>query len=324
MGRLLLRLGLILVILTLALGGVVAYGVHRVHQPGPLNEPLVLLIPRGEGVAAIAKRLEAADVVGHALLFRLGVRLSGNDRALRAGEYAFPAFVSTHEAMTILIEGETVLRKLTVPEGLTTAEVMTVLGGAEGLEGELQTPLLEGELLPETYAYTWGETRESLVLRMQKAMAETLLALWEGRDEGLPFATPLEALTLASLIEKETAVPEERSRIAAVFFNRLKRGMRLQSDPTVVYALTKGSGALGRPLTTADLETSHPYNTYRVEGLPPGPIANPGRAAIEAAFHPLATDEFYFVADGNGGHVFARTLAEHRKNVRRWQRIRKN
>ncbi len=324
MGRLLLRLGLILVILTLALGGIVAYGVHRFHQPGPLDEPLVLLIPRGEGVAAIAKRLEAADVVGHALLFRLGVRLSGNDRALRAGEYAFPAFVSTHEAMTILIEGETVLRKLTVPEGLTTAEVMTVLGGAEGLEGELQTPLLEGELLPETYAYTWGETRESLVLRMQKAMAETLLTLWEGRDEGLPFATPLEALTLASLIEKETAVPEERSRIAAVFLNRLKRGMRLQSDPTVVYALTKGSGALGRPLATADLETSHPYNTYRVEGLPPGPIANPGRAAIEAAFHPLATDELYFVADGNGGHVFARTLAEHRKNVRRWQRIRKN
>ncbi|MCE2510185.1 MAG: endolytic transglycosylase MltG [Alphaproteobacteria bacterium] len=322
MGRILLRAGLILLILVLALGGVVAYGIDRFHQPGPLREPVRLLIPKGEGMAAVTRRLEAAGVLGNGFLFRLGVRLSGEDRALRAGEYAFPAFVSPHGVMDTLVRGEAVLRRLTVAEGLTTAAVLALIREAEGLEGAITASPPEGTLLPETYAYVWGETRDSMIARMQRAMAETLASSWAARAEGLPLDSAQEALILASIVERETALPEERPRIAAVFLNRLKRGMRLQSDPTVVYALSK-EGRLDRPLTQADLETDDPYNTYRVRGFPPGPIANPGRAAIEAVMRPLETDELYFVADGSGGHVFARTLKEHRKNVRRWKRLQK-
>lgn len=323
MGRTLLRVGLLLLILVMAAGGIVSFGVERFHRPGALAEPVTLVMPRGESVAAMTQRLEAAGVLGNGFLFRLGVRLSGNDRALRAGEYEFPAFVSSAGVMEILVKGEAVLRKLTVAEGLTTANVLALVKAADGLDGEIAKAPSEGELLPETYAYVWGEERASVVARMRRAMADTLAELWAERAEGLPLDSPRQALILASIIERETAVPEERPRIAAVFLNRLRRGMRLQSDPTVVYGLSKGEGSLDRPLTKADLEIDHPYNTYRIRGFPPGPIANPGRAAIEAALKPLKTDELYFVADGSGGHVFARTLKEHRKNVRRWLRLRK-
>ena len=282
MGRFLLRAGLILLILVLALGGVFAYGVERFHEPGPLAEPVTLIVPKGEGVGAIARRLEAAGVLENGFLFRIGLRLSGNDRALRAGEYEFPAQVSFREAMEILVRGEMVRRKLTVAEGLTMANVVALVQAAEGLEGEITEMPSEGELLPETYTYVWGETRDSMIAQMRRAMGETLHDLWAARAEGLPLDSPEEALILASIVERETAIPEERPRIAAVFLNRLKRGMRLQSDPTVVYALSKGEGGLDRPLTQADLDTEDPYNTYRVQGFPPGPIANPGRAAIAA------------------------------------------
>ena len=223
------------------------------------------------------------------------------------------------------IDDAAVLRNFTVAEGLTTAQVLALLDGAEGLEGRIvdASLLLEGAFLPETYAYSWGETKQSLVARMRHAMTETLDELWAGRAEGLPLASPHAALVLASMVEKETALAEERPRVAAVFFNRLRRGMRLQSDPTVVYALLHGKGSLVRPLTLADLKIDDPYNTYRVRGIPPGPIANPGRAAIAAVLRPLVTDELYFVADGSGGHVFARSLKEHQRNVRRLRRLRK-
>jgi len=320
-----LRLGLVFLILMMALGGVVAYGIDRFQQPGPYGKAVTLVIPRGEGVGAIARRLEVAKVLESGAFFHVAVRLSGNDRALRAGEYAFPPFASPADVMKILRDGAAVLRKFTVAEGLTTAHVLALLDGAAGLEGEIadgRAPL-EGALLPETYAYSWGETKQALIARMGRAMTKTLDELWAGRVAGLPLASPHDALVLASLIEKETAVAEERPRIAAVFLNRLKRGMRLQSDPTVVYALVRGQGKLDRPLTRADLKTDDPYNTYRVRGIPPGPIANPGRAAIAAVLQPLVTDELYFVADGRGGHVFARSLKEHQRNVRRFRRLRK-
>lgn len=323
MGHFLLRAGLVFLIVVLALGGVFAYGVERFHEPGPLTGPATLIIPKGEGVGAMARRLEAAGILENGFLFRIGVQLSGNDRALRAGEYEFPAQVSPHEVMEALVRGEMVHRRLTVAEGLTTASVVALIAAAEGLEGEITEMPSEGALLPETYTYVWGETRDSMIVQMRRAMEETLRDLWAGRAEGLPLDTPEEGLILASIVERETAIPEERPRVAAVFLNRLKRGMRLQSDPTVVYALSKGEGSLDRPLTQADLDTEDPYNTYRIQGFPPGPIANPGRAAIEAVMHPLETDELYFVADGSGGHVFARTLKEHRKNVRRWKQLRK-
>ncbi len=322
-----LRLGLVFLILMMALGGIAAYGVDRFHQPGLQGASVTLVMPRGEGVGAMTRRLEAAGTLENGFLFRLGVRLSGNDRALKAGEYVFPPFASPAEVMTILIEGATVQRRLTVAEGLTTAQVLALLKAAEGLEGEVAEAPAEGALLPETYAFSWGDTKAALIARMRGAMAATLAELWSRRAAGLPLATPEDALVLASLVEKETALAEERPRVAAVFLNRLKRGMRLQSDPTVVYALARRKGNLEQPLdrllTRADLEIKDTYNTYHARGLPPGPIANPGRAAIEAVLQPLVTDELYFVADGSGGHAFARSLKEHRRNVRRLRRLRK-
>ena len=211
-----------------------------------------------------------------------------------------------------------------MPEGLTVAEVLALVGGAEGLAGEADGALAEGALLPETYNYSWGDDRGDLVDRMAAAMDAALAELWEGRADELPFDTPEEALVLASIVEKETGIAGERARVAAVFVNRLRRGMRLQSDPTVVYALTEGSGALGRQLIRDDLAVQHPYNTYVHAGLPPGPIANPGRASIAAALDPAVSGDLYFVADGSGGHAFAPTLAQHNRNVARWRRLRRN
>ena len=192
----------------------------------------------------------------------------------------------------------------------------------DGLTGTIDARPLEGALLPETYHYSWGDGRPELIARMRRNMAQVLAELWPGRQSDLPLKTPGEALILASIVEKETAIATERRRVAAVFVNRLRRGMRLQSDPTVVYGVTGGTGRLARALNRQDLAKPTLYNTYRIDGLPPTPIANPGRASIEAVLNPLTTAELYFVADGSGGHAFAKTLAEHNKNVRRWRRLR--
>ena len=240
---------------------------------------------------------------------------------MRAGEYRFPAGISMDAAIALLASGETVKRRITVAEGLTTGEVLDLVGANEGLAGDLPPDVGEGSLLPETYYFSYGDTRSGLVRRMRESMKATLAALWEKRDPNILLATPEEALVLASIIERETALASERARISAVFHNRLRHGMRLQSDPTVAYALTLGRVPLDRPLARSDLRVDSPYNTYRVNGLPPGPIANPGRASIEAALHPAPTHELYFVADGTGGHAFARSFAEHLRNVARWRRI---
>ncbi len=318
MRRVAVRILILGVGVLIALGAVAAWAVDRYVSPGPLKEPATLIIPRGIGVDGIARRLAEAGVIDNRLLFTLAARLGG-DRALQAGEYAFAPGMSARGVMELLRSGRTVVRRLTIAEGLTTAQVLDGLRSADGLEETVSPIPGEGELLPETYHYSYGHDRNRLIERMRRAMDETLVELWATRAPGLPFDTPREALVLASIVEKETAVPEERARIAAVFINRLRRGMRLQSDPTVVYALTDGERPLDRPLGHADLEIDSPYNTYVVDGLPPGPICNPGRASIRAVLNPLETDELYFVADGSGGHVFSRTLEEHNRNVRRWR-----
>jgi UPF0755 protein len=287
---------------------------------GPVDADVTLVLPHGSGLTQVGQALAASGVIRHALIFEANVWLEGAAHALKAGEYKFPAHLTGREVMEMLRQGRTVVHHLTIPEGLTTEEVLVRVAEAPALVGDLPPAPGEGMLLPETYNYSWGDSRAALVRRMAKAMAETLAQLWAERTPGLPYATPEQALTLASIVEKETAIPAERPRIAGVFVNRLRLNMRLQSDPTVVYALNGGKGPLGRELTRADLELASPYNTYEVNGLPPGPIANPGRAAIAAVMQPLATKELYFVADGTGGHAFAQTLEAHNKNVERWRK----
>jgi UPF0755 protein len=291
------------------------------NRPGPTSEKVTVILPRGTGIPEIAARLADAGVIRHPLIFRLAVRITGSDRALKAGEYAFPAQVTPRGVLGMLQRGETVARRLTVAEGLTVAQIFALLDQAAGLSGPLPELPPEGSLLPETYFYAYGDSRINMVKRMRKAMRETLADLWIARSENLPFASPEEALILASIVDKETSLPAERDQVAAVFVNRLRREMRLQSDPTVIYGLTAGDGALGRALTRQDWLHASPFNTYQVAGLPPGPIANPGRAAIEAVLNPADVDYLYFVADGSGGHAFARTLREHNRNVARWRRI---
>ena len=292
------------------------------HGRGPLMVDATVVIDNGTGVVTIGRQLEEAGVVEDYRLFALGVRLFSGGRPLRAGEYKFGTGMSEEQVMRMLLSGATVARRITVPEGYTTAQVLRMVAAAEGLVGELppDTPG-EGRLLPETYFYTRGETRFTMVNRMTDGMQQALQKLWTQRAADLPYDTVDKALALASIVEKETASPMERAHIAGVFANRLRRGMPLQSDPTVIYAVTNGSGPLGRPITSADLQVKSPYNSYLYKGLPPGPICNPGLAAIQAVLHPLASKDLYFVADGTGGHAFAQTLAEHNKNVAAWRKI---
>jgi UPF0755 protein len=320
-----LRAGLVVAGLAALGAGAALYGYHEFVRPGPLREAAVVVVPRGHGLDGVARTLETSGVVRDGRVFALGTALLGRGRPLKAGEYAFPAAISAADAMRLLLEGRTVVRRLTVAEGLTTAQVLALIAASTALDGALPAPPPgEGELLPETYNYAWGDSRSGMVERLRRAMTDALAGLWARRAPELPLASPREALILASVIEKETGIDAERARVAAVFVNRLKRGMRLQSDPTVIYGLTAGEHPLNRDLTRADLERPTPYNTYLIAGLPPAPIANPGRASLIAATHPAETDALYFVADGSGGHAFAATLEEHARNVARWRRLQRD
>ena len=304
---------------------VVAWGGYdKFNRPGPLTQQRTLIIEKGMGVASIANQLEAANVVESAFIFRLGVRLHGRENVLRAGEYQFPVHISMRDAAVLIASAKTVKRRLTIAEGLTTRQVIKLVSSTEGLAGEISgNSLSEGVLLPETYFFDYGETRDMLTRRMRTAMDQALAQVWMTRRSNIAIKTPEEALVLASLIEKETAKPEERARVSAVFHNRLRRGMRLQTDPTVVFAIAGGAGPLNRPLSRRDLTFPSPYNTYLNKGLPPGPIANPGKASLQAAVRPSDAEDLYFVADGTGGHAFARTLRQHNRNVAKWRRLEK-
>ena len=313
--RALIGLGLAALVVAAA----VAWLAYDFNRPGPLAVETTVIIDKGDGLATIAERLERAGIIANALVFRAGVRALGEAGNLRAGEYRFPPAVSARAVAAGLAAGRTVVRRLTVPEGLTSAEIAALIAAEPGLTGDTGVTPEEGKLLPETYHFSYGDSRSAMIARMREAMAATLAELWPRRSAGLPLSSPAEAVILASIVEKETAVAGERPRVAAVFINRLKRGMPLQADPTVAYALTADGIGQDRQLTRADLGRTSPYNTYLVQGLPPGPIANPGRAALEAVLNPAQSDELYFVADGSGGHAFARTLAEHNRNVAAWR-----
>ncbi|MFO1154005.1 MAG: endolytic transglycosylase MltG [Rhodospirillales bacterium] len=293
----------------------------RTVSPGPLRHDTTLIIEKGAASPEIAAQLAAAHVIASPYLFELAVRFSDPVRPLKSGEYAFPAHISQRDVLDMLQDGRTVVHKLIIPEGLTTAQVITRLQAAYGLVGEIAEMPAEGTLLPATYTYSWGDGRQGLLNWMSRGMHRTVDTLWAERQPDLPLKSPEEAVILASIVEKETAIPSERPRIAAVFLNRLRLGMRLEADPTVAYGVGGDTAPLGRPLTRTDLRRAHPYNTYVIAGLPPGPIANPGKAALAAVLQPIKSDELYFVADGAGGHAFARTYEEHKDNVSRWRAL---
>lgn len=308
----------------IAAAGIAYYLYASFTGPGPSIEDKTLVIPKGSGVTQIAGILKSENVIEDTRIFRLGVRLFSEGKPLIAGEYVFPKGVSASGAMGIMIAGKSITHRLTIPEGLTVREVLDLVSSAPLLDGPLppERPA-EGTLLPETYQFLRGESRAAIVERMRDAMTNALAEEWEKRDPGILVKTPEEAVTLASVVEKETSKADERARIAGVFYNRLKKGMPLQSDPTVIFAITLGKLKLKRGLTYDDLKIDSPYNTYLVKGLPPGPIANPGRAALRAVMRPMSHKELYFVADGTGGHAFAATLEEHNRNVAAWRKFRK-
>ncbi|MDE2914858.1 MAG: endolytic transglycosylase MltG [Paracoccaceae bacterium] len=311
-----------LVILALVLvAGVLAWGRHEFHRSGPLAADSVFIIEKGESLYAVADRLESDGIISNAAVFRIGARFLRLEEALKYGEYPLAARSTMKAVLERLTSGRGVFYWVTVPEGFTVHQVLARIADVDELTGEVNMSPAEGSLAPDTYAVSKGDSRQSVIDRMRMAQSAILEDAWEGRAANLPLDSPEEALILASIVERETGVESERSEVAAVFVNRLRRGWKLQSDPTVIYGLTGGQSSLGRGLRESELASDTPYNTYIISGLPPTPIANPGRASIEATLRPADSDNMFFVADGTGGHVFSATLAEHNRNVARWRRM---
>jgi UPF0755 protein len=293
-------------------------------QPGPLATSTVVVIPRGEGVSAIAERLERDGVIADRRIFMTSILyfmyLKGAG-SLKAGEYEFRKYATMRSVLDILVEGKSIEHKVTLAEGLTSFQIVEKLRAHPELKGEITEIPPEGSLLPDTYRFGSNDTRQDIIERMRTAQAKFLAKVWETRDQDIVVTTPEEALILASIVEKETGRADERPLIASVFENRLRKNMRLQSDPTIIYGLVAGQGALDHPIQQEEVDRETAYNTYKINGLPPTPIANPGRAAIEAVLRPAKTKDLYFVADGSGGHVFAPSLDEHNRNVAKWRRV---
>ena len=290
-------------------------------MPGAFRADTTVILPKGSSTAVIGARLAEAGVVRSSDLFMATVIVEGARGYLKAGEYRFPAGLSLLGVVEQMRAGRTVVRRLTVPEGYSVAEIMALLTSTDGLAGDLPPPPPEGTLLPETYYFSYDDQRADLVRRMRRAMTETLADAWTKRQADLPYRYPEDAVVLASMVEKETGLASERPLIAGLFINRLRVGMKLQSDPTTIYGLTEGRNPLDHALTRADLDSDTRWNTYRIDGLPPTPIANPGRASLLAALHPEPSGNFYFVADGTGGHAFAATLEQHLRNVQAWRKL---
>ncbi|QNE31193.1 endolytic transglycosylase MltG [Sphingomonas sp. NBWT7] len=288
---------------------------------GPSNKPVTLVVPQGASLARAAATLEQQGAIRSAWRFRGYARVFGSGTPIKTGEYEIPAGASAADILALLESGKVRQRLVPVPEGYPSVLVHDALTRAEGLTGTVAVPR-EGSVLPDSYAYQLGDTRAAVLGRMQKAMRDYLAAAWKQRKPGIAVTTPDQAIVLASIVEKETGKPGERRTVAAVYSNRLKRGMPLQADPTVIYPITKGR-PLGRRILRSELQARNGYNTYASAGLPIGPIANPGRASIDAVLDPAASSALYFVADGTGGHVFADTLDQHNANVRKWYAIRR-
>ncbi len=315
-----------LIIIFLIVLSVLAYMQIKgwIAEGGPLLNVTNVVVPKGASLKTVAEELSRAGVIDKPWLFRIMARINGLAKHLKAGEYQFMPGISLQAAMDKIARGEVFFRRITIPEGLTSGQIMYLIANYPDLEGEIDLDVKEGELLPETYSFELGASRNSIILQARAAMQKALEEVWASRDSSLPLKDVNELLTLASIIEKETGVPEERPLVASVFLNRLKKGMRLQTDPTVIYAITEGGTSFGRSLKRADLKIDSPYNTYLNYGLPPGPICNPGREALMAAARPQQSDYLYFVADGKGGHRFARSLNEHNRNVKAWVRSIRN
>lgn len=294
------------------------------YAPGPSardgRQTTIVTLPSGAGVSAIAAALKSAGVIRSTDMFKAAATLTGADRKLRAGEYEVPSKSSLRSVIVLLVEGRVVRHYVTLPEGWSSAQAIDILNNQPILIGTVDETPDEGSLWPDTYEVSRGETRESVIARMRRARDENLARLWAARGPTTVARTPEEAMVLASIVEKETGLAAERPRVAAVFTNRLRAGMRLESDPTIVYGITRGR-PLGRGIRRSELDRPTAWNTYQIDGLPPTPIANPGRDALAAVLNPPRSEELFFVADGTGGHVFARTYDEHLANVARWRAI---
>ncbi|WP_410010311.1 endolytic transglycosylase MltG [Phyllobacterium sp. A18/5-2] len=316
----------LVVLVVLVAAAAVYFGKVAFNAPGPTEVTTNYVVKSGTGIIEIADGLERRGIITDARVFKYGVQAYGYQRDMKAGEYEIKAQASMREIMDLLRSGKSVLHSLTIPEGLTVEQTFQRIREDDVLTGDLPAVLPnEGSLFANTLRFSRGTTREELVKKMQADQKKLVEDIWERRDPTIPLKTIEEFVTLASIVEKETGKADERPRVAAVFINRLNKRMRLQSDPTILYGLFGGKGKpADRPILKSDLEKPTPYNTYTVNGLPPGPIANPGRDALEAVAHPSQTKDLYFVADGSGGHVFAETLEEHNDNVKRWREVEKN
>jgi UPF0755 protein len=311
-------LGIIAVVSGGAFGALRAWNAV-LQKPGPLPEARAIVVPHG-GTNQVAEALSADRVVEGTLVFQAVVWLTRGDGPLHAAEFAFPAHASITQVLAILRTARPVEHHLTIAEGLTAQQILIVLSHAEAMSGEVKA-IDEGSVLPQTYDYEYGAERVALVARAQAAMGKELTAAWAERAPGLPLASPRDALVLASIVERETAKPVERPRVASVYLNRLRQGMRLQADPTVAYLASNGAGVLDHRLTRSELERDDPFNTYRSAGLPPAPICSPGLDSVRAVLHPAASDDLFFVADGSGGHIFSRSYEAHDAAVARWRAL---
>ena len=300
------------------------YGKQRLEAPGPLTEDKVVNIPPRAGMGDIADILTREGVIeNNRLVFFGGVIALKARSELKSGEYLFPKQASLRDVIETMVENKVVQHALTIPEGLTSEQIVARLLDNDVLSGQVKEVPREGTLLPETYKFTRGTTRDQVIQRMQQAQKRAVADIWERRSPDLPLKSPDQLVTLASIVEKETGKPDERSRVAAVFVNRLKQKIKLQSDPTIIYGLVGGKGTLGRPIKRSEIQQPTPYNTYIIDGLPPGPIANPGRASLEATANPARTRDLFFVADGTGGHAFSDSYDQHQKNVAKLRSLEK-
>jgi UPF0755 protein len=306
----------LLLIAMLGAGGVYYYGRQVLEAPGPLQDDKVVNIPQRAGKRDIAETLNREGVTDvNPWVFIASVAALKASSDLKPGEYAFQKNASLRDVIATIVEGKVVQHAVTIPEGLTSEQIVARLSDNDIFTGSVREVPREGTLLPETYKFPRGTPRDQVIQRMQQAHKRVLTEIWERRSQDVPIKTPEQLVTLASIVEKETGKPDERSRVAAVFVNRLKQKIKLQSDPTIIYGLVGGKGTLGRPIKRSEITQPSPYNTYAIEGLPPGPISNPGRASLEAAANPARTRDLYFVADGTGGHAFTETYDAHQKNV---------
>ncbi|GLQ10060.1 aminodeoxychorismate lyase [Devosia yakushimensis] len=314
----------LLVLGLLVAGGVLLYGASQFYGDGPAHEDTTFRVESGSGLASTAQRLEEQGLISNRFIFQAGGRALERQAAIKAGDFRIPAGASMADILKEITEGNPIRYAVTIPEGWTSWDAIQRLNADSNLVGEVTSLPAEGSILPGSYDYVPGDTRQSVLDKMQTAMTTQLAEIWAGRQDDLPLETPEQMLVLASIVEKETGVASERPQVAAVFVNRLRESMRLQSDPTIIYGITKGQSNLGRGLRRSEIEAQTPYNTYQIDGLPPTPIANPGVEALKAVAHPDSHDYLYFVAKGatpSEGHVFAETYAEHQQNVARYREI---